>query len=171
MNLLSYVVPAWMRLVAVAVIAGAMFLLGQLHGERVAGEFHNDYITKQAAQTVAIGKAQTKVVVQTETKFADRIKKIYIQGETIEKQVPVFIDADDNAACSISLGFVRIHDAAWAGDDPGSAAQSDREPSRVSIAEVAETTAANATTCRAWREKAIGLEEFYEKLKTATNGP
>ncbi|BBB61182.1 hypothetical protein UNDKW_2909 [Undibacterium sp. KW1] len=171
MSLLSYVVPGWLRLVAVAVIAGAMFLLGQLHGERVAGEFHNDYISKQASQTVAIGKAQTKVVTETQTVYKDRFIEVYEQGEKNEQDAPAFVTASDSAACVINAGFVRNYNAAWAGNDTGPPASADREPAGVSLTDVAETTAHNATSCIAWREQALGLRDFYKKLQVVTNTP
>lgn len=171
MSALLSLLPWWARLAAVAVLAGAMFLLGQIHGERLAGEFHNDYITRQAGQTVAIAKAQTKVVIETQTVYKDRFINVYKQGEKNEKDASVLVTASDSAACAVNAGFVRSYNASWAGNDAGPPAGTDREPSGLSLTEVAETTAHNATSCLAWREKALGLEAFYEKLKTATNGP
>lgn len=169
--MIATILPFWGRWLALGAALAVMFLLGQIHGERIAGEAHTDYISKQAAETVAIAKAQNKVVIDTQIEYVDRIKTVYIKGAEIEKQVPVFVTPADNADCSIRTGFVRLHDAAWSGDDPGSAASTDREPAGISLAEVAEVTTANATICRHWREKALGLEAFYNKLKAVTNVP
>lgn len=163
------ILPWWARALAVLFACVSVFLLGQLHGERVAGEKHNDYVSAQAAQSVKIVKAQAKVVIETQVKYVDRIKKIYIKGETIEKQVPVYVTQTDNAACVINTGFVRVHDAAWSNTITGPTADTDREPAAVSLAEVAEADAFNATTCNTWREQALGLREFYQKLQEVTN--
>ncbi|MBR7792298.1 hypothetical protein KDM87_06770 [Undibacterium sp. FT147W] len=164
MNLLT-LIPLPAR-IAIVVAAGiALYMLGMLHGERSAGQAHIDYISKQAAQSVKVAQAHAKIVIETQIKYVDRIKTIYKQGETIEKQVPIYITADDNAGCTINTGFVRIHDAAWTGEPPGSATSADREPAGIPLAEVAETNAFNATACLAWREQALGLREFYQKLK------
>lgn len=168
---LAMILPWWARALAVLFACVCVFLLGQLHGERVAGEKHIEYVSAQAAQSVKIVKAQAKVVIETQIKYVDRIKKIYIKGETIEKQVPVYVTQADNAACVINTGFVRVYDAAWSNTIAGPTADADREPAAVSLAEVAETTAFNATTCNAWREQALGLREFYERLQEATNKP
>jgi len=166
MNLLS-LIPLPAR-IAIVVAAGiALYMLGMLHGERSAGQAHIDYISKQAAQSVKVAQAHAKIVIETQIKYVDRIKTIYKQGETIEKQVPIYITADDNAGCTINTGFVRIHDAAWTGEPPGSATSADREPAGIPLAEVAETNAFNATACLAWREQALGLREFYAKLQAA----
>lgn len=162
---LNNLVPWYVRAL-VAVAAGVViYLLGMLHGERVAGQAHIDYASEQAAQSVKVAQAQAKIVIETQIKYVDRIKTIYKQGETIEKQVPIYITADDNAGCAINTGFVRIHDAAWSGEPAGPAAIADREPAGVSLAAVAETNAFNATTCLAWREQALGLRELYAKLQ------
>jgi hypothetical protein len=64
---------------------------------------------------------------------------------------------------------VRIYDAAWTGDDPGPAIDSDREAAGISLAQVAEVDVFNATACRAWREIALGQREYYTRLQSVTN--
>ena len=110
-------------------------------------------------------------MTQTEIEYRDRIQKIYIQGKTIEKEVPVYVTQADNSRCTVNAGFLRSYNAAWANEPAGPAAESDRGPAGVSLAEVGETDAFNATVCLAWREKAIGLEAFYGRLQTATKQP
>ncbi|WP_426318853.1 hypothetical protein [Pseudoduganella sp. R-43] len=162
-RLQGVVLPAWLKWVAIAALCAAVYGIGRLHEARHGSEALSDYVAAQAARAVMVGRAQTKVVVQTEIKYRDRIQKIYLKGEVIEKQVPVYVTAADNAECHINAGFVRSYDAAWSGEPAGPAAGTDRDPSGVSLAEVAETTAHNATTCLAWRELALGLREHYLK--------
>lgn len=169
MSALTAVMPAWARWLALAAAAVFVFVFGQMRGERIAGERHIDYVSKQAAQTVKIAQAQQKVVVQTEIRYRDRIRKIYVKGDVIEKEVPVYVNQADNDRCVVNAGFVRSYDAAWAGEPAGSAAESDREPAGISLSEVAEADAFNATACRAWREQAIGWRDFYRELKLATD--
>ncbi|MFZ3001590.1 MAG: hypothetical protein WA071_14785 [Undibacterium umbellatum] len=169
MNMLTSVLPLWSRVMVTACLVGVVFLLGQLHGERVAGDFHNEYVGKQAAQTVKIIKAQAKVVTETETIYKDRFIKIYEKGDKNEKETSTYVTADDSAACVVNSGFVRHHDSAWSSNTAGPATIADREPSGISLTAVAETNAFNATTCLAWREQALGLRDFYKKLQTVTN--
>ena len=70
-----------------------------------------------------------------------------------------------NDRFAVNAGFVRLCGAAWSGDDPGPAADSDREPAGVSLAEVAAVDADNATGYRAWRELAPGLRASYADLQ------
>ena len=161
----TQLVPWYVRVMVVLALVLATYRAGMLHGERVAGQAHIDYVSAQAAKSVKVAQAQAKVVIETQIKYVDRFKTIYAQGETIEKQVPIYITADDNAGCTINTGFVRIHDAAWANQPAGPAADTDRESAGVSLAEVAETNAFNAAACLAWREQALGLHEFYAKMQ------
>jgi hypothetical protein len=165
------VLPTPARWAACALIGAVLFGLGELDGQRRAGQAHIDYVTAQAERAIAITKAQAKVVVQTEIQYRDRIKTVYLKGEVIEKQVPVYVTAVDDAVYGVNAGFVRTYNAAWSGDDPGAAAEFDREPAGISISEIAEADAFNATACRAWREQALAWRSFYGQIKSATDSP
>jgi hypothetical protein len=168
---LAMILPFWARALFVLLACSSVFLLGQLRGERIAGERHLEYVSAQAARAIKINKAQTKVVIDTQVKYLDKIKTVYQKGETIEKRIPTYVTVTDNAACNVNAGFVRLYDAAWAGADPGLATGTDGEPSPIPLSIVAETDAYNATSCLAWREQALGLREFYSKLQKITNSP
>ena len=167
-KLAGMALPSWARITALLAAACCLFLLGVIWGERSAGEREIERTEKRAEQTVKVAKAQIQVVWKTETKYRDRIKTVYVKGETIEKAVPVYVTPADDQRCSVPLGFVRIHDAAWANEPAGPPAESDREPAGVPLSAVAEVSAHNATSCHAWREQALGLREFYRNLQIAT---
>lgn len=169
MNLLSVVLPLWARWLILISAAAVFGTIVYNKGKQVEGEKHLAYVAEQAARTVKIVKAQQVVVTQTQIKYVDRIKTIYVKGDAIEKQVPIYITEADNARFAVNAGFVRIYDAAWNGDDPGPALDSDREPAGISLTQVGEVNAFNATACRAWREIALGQREYYTRLQSATN--
>ena len=166
--MMAFALPGWARWVAAAAAGLVVYLLGMLHGERSAGQQHVDYVNAQAARSVVIVKAQQKVVVQTEIKYRDRIKTVFVKGEEIEKLVPVYVTRADDDRFGVNAGFVRSYNAAWAGEPAGAATESDREPARIPLSDVADADAHNATVCRAWREQALGWREFYDTLKAAT---
>lgn len=167
-NLAGIVLPSWARIAALLAAACCFFLLGVIWGERSAGEREIKRIEQQADHTVKVANAQIQVVTKTETKYRDRIKTIYVKGETIEKAVPIYVTPADDQRCSVPAGFVRIHNAAWANEPPGPPAESDREPASVPLSAVAEVGAHNAAACHAWREQALGLRELYQKMQAAT---
>jgi hypothetical protein len=170
-QLSSIVLSATTRWAIYAAAAVALLALGEIDGQRRAGQAHIDYVNEQAQRTITIAKAQTKVVIQTEIKYRDRIKTVYLKGEAIEKHVPLYVTPSDDSAFGVNAGFVRAYNAAWSGDDPGPAAESDREPAGISLSEIAEADVHNATSCRAWREQALGWREYYKQIRSAIEKP
>lgn len=162
------ILPTWSRWLIAGALGVLLYMLGLLHGERIASQRHADYITAQAAHTSSIAQAQVRVVMKTEIKYRDRIQKVYIKGEEIEKLVPVYVTRDDDDHFGVNAGFVRSYNAAWAGEPAGPADESDRDPAGVPLSAIAEVDAHNATACRAWRELAIGLREHYGEIKGVT---
>jgi hypothetical protein len=159
---------AWLwRLGVLAACAAIAFLLGMARGERAAGERHTDYIATQAKQAARVAQAQSQVVVKTEVQYRDRIQTIYVKGKEIEHSAPAYVTPADDIRYGVNAGFVRSFNAAWANEPAGPAADADREPSPVPLADVAEAEAFNATACHAWREQALGLREFYTRMRIA----
>jgi len=162
--------PLWIRLLCYLLIGAGLFLLGVLWGETAAGERELARAEQRAEQTTKLTQATVRVMWKTEIKYRDRIRTVYQKGETIEKQVPVYVTPADDGRCSINAGFVRTYNAAWANEPAGPVAESDREPAGVPLSEVAAVDAHNATACHAWREQALGLREAYGKLKATIEG-
>lgn len=123
------------------------------------------YIGKQAVETVRIGAARVVIVKEIETKYVDRVRVIYQRGATIEREVKVYVTQVDDAGCVVPVGFVREHNAAWAGAPAGPPAESDRGPSGLALSSVAEADAGNATTCRILKEQRDGLIVLYRRLQ------
>lgn len=122
-----------------------------------------DYQAKQATETVRVVVVRGQVVREVEVKYRDRIKTIYVQGQTIEKEVIRYVTKEDDAGCVVPVGFVRGHTAAWSGTPAGPPAESDRGPSGVPLSEVAGAEAHNATACLAYKAQRDGLIEFYKR--------
>lgn len=159
---------AWIA--ATMLAAAAIAAVSWAGGARHATEQHEAYVRAQAAQTQRIEKAQTAVVHDVVVQYRDRIKTVYVKGEVIEKLVPQYITPQDDVRFGVNAGFVRLLDAAWAGDDPGPATGTDEEPAAIPLSVIADTETYNATVCRAWQEQALTVKELYRRLQAATNG-
>jgi hypothetical protein len=166
---MNFILPAWAKYAALALIALALYGMGRMDGSRIEGAKHLAYVAKQATATVRIARAQEKVVVQTEIKYRDRIRIIKEKGETIVKEVPVFVTAADDAAVTVPIGFVRIHRAATTGEPAGAPVDSDREASGIALSTVAEVDAYNGKNHRTCIAQVEGWQEFYSNLQTATH--
>lgn len=169
-RLSGLVLPDWAKWVALGALVLAAYSAGRVHEARRAVDVLADYVGKQAAQTVRIVERQAKTNVLIQTKYVDRIQKIYVQGAMIETNIPTYVQPFDTVRFGVNAGFVRIVDAAWSGEAVGPAADSDREPAGVPLDDVALTQVANATSCRAWREQALGWREYYARKQVDLNG-
>ncbi|MDR9130216.1 hypothetical protein FEP35_04307 [Burkholderia multivorans] len=96
--------------------------------------------------------------VKVVTQYVDRVQVVREKGDTIVKEVPVYVDREADRACAVPVGFVRVHDAAAANvpvGDPGSA---DAAAAGVTLSAVAATVAGNYTTCHENAEQLIALQ-------------
>jgi hypothetical protein len=164
-------IPLWVHWTLLALaVACASYGLGRIHEARIGAAALASYKEKAAIQTVRIEKGETVVVTKTEIQYRDRVQKIYVQGEKIEKAIPDYVQPADDARFAVNAGFLRVVDGAWAGEIAGPASDADREPSAIPISEIARTQAANATSCRAWRDKVLGWRNFYAEQQAVING-
>jgi hypothetical protein len=167
-------IPSWApwaagALAAIA-IAGSFYGLGRVHEARIGADELASYKEKAGIQTVRIVKGETQVVIKTEIEYRDRIQKIYVQGAEIEKHITDYVQPVDDARFDVNVGFLRNIDAAWSGVPVGPAADSDREPAGIPLSEIASVETGNATSCRVWRQQALGWRTFYADQQVAING-
>ncbi|KAG0276935.1 hypothetical protein BGZ96_003071 [Linnemannia gamsii] len=148
--------------------AGSFYYGPRIQKERSALVRYKAQLATAHAQLI---EAQTKVIIQTEIQYRDRIKIVKEKGDTIIKEVPIYVNQADTEHFGVNVGFVRLYNAAFANEPAGPAAESDREPAGISLAEIAEVNAFNANVCLQWREQALGLRAFYRQLQNARAAP
>lgn len=109
---------------------------------------------------------QHVVTEKVETIYVDRWRTIYEKGSVIEREVPVYIPADE---CSLSGSFRVLHDAAATNSIPRASEVPDAES--VPARDLARTVGRNYTTCHAaindlegLRVWAIQQQELYLEL-------
>ncbi len=144
--------------------AGHFYYSPRIQKERSALVHHKALLATAHAQLI---EAQAKVVIQTEIQYRDRIKIVKEKGDTIIKEVPLYVTQADTTRFGINVGFVRHYNAAFANEPAGAPTHSDREPAGIPLAELAEVNAYNANVCWQWREQALGLRAFYRQLQNA----
>ncbi|CAQ43917.1 hypothetical protein V3O09_12200 [Stenotrophomonas maltophilia] len=118
----------------------------------------------ELASKLQLAEGTTQVV----TEYVDRVQLVHERGATIVKEVPVYVTATADAACTVPAGFVHIHDAAASGHPPtGPAGDPDAPAAGVTLSAVAETTAANYATCHATAAQVTGLQALVRQLHDA----
>ena len=162
-------VPWPYRLLIVAVLAAALFGVGWVKGaSHVQAEWDAE-VVKQSLTAARVEKAQAQATVQVVTEYVDRVKIVRQAGETIIKEVPVYVPAQADAACVVPRGFVRLHDAAAQGVVPEPAGDSDAAPAGVALSAVAGTVAENYTACRANAEQLSALQSWILEMKESAD--
>ncbi|CAM4210020.1 hypothetical protein CR156_14345 [Stenotrophomonas lactitubi] len=119
---------------------------------------------KDLAGKLELAQGTTRVV----TKYVDRVQVVRERGDTITKEVPVYVTPTADAACAVPVGFVQLHNAAAAGIAPtGTAGDPDAPAAGATLSAVAETTAANYGQYHAAAEQVTALQQLVTQLHTA----
>ena len=162
-------VPWPYRLLIVAVLAAALVGVGWVKGaSHVQAEWDAE-VVKQSLTAARVEKAQAQATVQVVTEYVDRVKIVRQAGETIIKEVPVYVPSQADAACVVPRGFARLHDAAAQGVVPEPAGDSDAAPAGVALSAVAGTVAENYTACRANTEQLSALQSWILEMKESAD--
>jgi hypothetical protein len=113
------------------------------------------------ASSLKLAEGSTRVV----TKYVDRVQLVHERGDTIVKEVPIYVTANADAACVVPAGFVQLHDTAASGSPTaGPAGNPDAPAAATSLSAVAETVASNYATCHATAEQVVALQELAREL-------
>ncbi|WP_029046579.1 hypothetical protein [Cupriavidus sp. amp6] len=148
------------------VLAGAVLVLGvagtgawMTDRYKAAQQRASDAEAITASFRAQLDSTEAGVIKVTE--YVDRVQTVYVKGDTIIKEIPRYVPAQADAACTVPVGFVRMHDAAAAGTvlGPG-AGDSDAAGSGIALSAVAGTVAGNYTSCRANAEQLSALQQL-----------
>ena len=76
-----------------------------------------------------------------------------------------------DAACTINRGFVRLHDAAAAGELPEPAREADAATAGIALSAVARTVAANYQSCHENAEQLRALQAWVREMREKEQDP
>lgn len=158
-------------LAGLALVAALLVGLGWLGGvnneQGNAAQVARDQLAKAFEQGQELGTVRDRVVTQ----YVDRVQVINQRGATLIKEVPVYVSAKADAACTVNAGFVRLHDAAAKSlPAPDPAGDADAAPSGVALSAVAATTAENYTACNANAERLSKLQALLLEYQARAYG-
>lgn len=122
---------------------------------------------QQTLQAAAIRERQAQATVKIVTEYVDRVRVVREKGDTIIKEVPVYVPVQADSACTINRGFVRLHDAAAAGELPEPARDADAAAAGIALSAVAGTVAANYQTCHETAEQLRALQAWVSEMATS----
>ena len=155
------------RWLALVLLAAALIGFGWIKGASHVQAQWDAAIQQQTLQAAAIRERQAQATVKVVTEYVDRVRIVREKGDTIIKEVPIYVPVQADAACTINRGFVRLHDAAAAGELPESARDADAAAAGIALSAVAGTVATNYQTCHENAEQLKALQAWVSEMKAA----
>ena len=159
---------AWpYRLLALIALAVALVGFGWVKGAAHVQAQWDAAVQQQTLQVVALRQKQAEATVKVVTQYVDRVRIVREKGKTIIQEVPVYVPVQADASCAINRGFVRLHDAAAAGELPEPARAVDAAAAGIALSAVAGTVAANYQTCHENAEQLRALQVWVREMTTS----
>lgn len=158
------VIPWPYRLLALTALGIALVGFGWIRGASHVQAQWDAAIQQQTLQAAAARERQEQATVKVVTQYVDRVRVVREKGDTIIKEVPVYVPVQADATCSINRGFVRLHDAAAAGELPEPAREADAAAADIALSAVAGTLAANYQTCHENAEQLRALQVWVGEM-------
>ena len=161
MNLISW--P--FRVLALVSAAGTSLGIGWIAGTRHAQTRWDSTVESQQLALAEVKTQQAEAAIQVVTKYVDRIQVVREKGDTILKEVPIYVPAHADAACTVQHGFVSLHDAAAAGELPEPARDADAPAEGLALSDVAATVVTNYQTCHENAEQLKALQDWIRQMR------
>ncbi len=161
MNLISW--P--FRVLALVSAAGTSLGIGWIAGTRHAQTRWDSTVESQQLALAEVKTQQAEAAIQVVTKYVDRIQVVREKGDTILKEVPIYVPAQADAACTVQHGFVSLHDAAAAGELPEPARDADAPAEGLALSALASAVATNYQICHENAEQLKALQDWIRRTR------
>ena len=156
------------RWLALDLLAAALIRFGWIKGAGHVQAQWDAAVQQQTLQAAVDRERQAQTTVKVVTQYVDRVRVVREKGDTIIKEIPVYVPFQADAACTINRGFVRLHDAAAASELPEPARDADAAAAGIALSAVAGTVAANYQTCHENAEQLRALQEWIREIQAAS---
>lgn len=152
---------------AAIALAAVLALLGIHHAGYRAGVDHQRAEYQKATEraekrVVEVGKKSDAATEKVAEKHVQTVEKIRWRTQTLTKEVAVYVPQTVDREFRLSVGFVRVHDAAATGaalpESPGGSVET---PSDVAPSQLAATFIGNYGTCYTWQSEALTWRSWY----------
>lgn len=152
-------IPAPYRWLALALLLAAACAVAWFKG---AAHVQIRWDLDDAQRDAAIAKRQVRVadkVANVVTRYVDRVQIVREVGETIIKEVPVYVTEESDRRCVVPAGFVSMWNGANRGELPAPDGAADEAASEVVLSDIAAQHGREAKQCRETEEQLIALQD------------
>ena len=164
----------------------AVFLFGYMAGSaRMQVDFltYKNKVEKEAAaqqQAIADLKARSgEATVKVVERYVDRWKTVTVKGETIIKEVPKYVTAEDDSRCTVPDSFRVLWETANRTGVPEPASITDGTPhlsilegidlEPIKLSDIARAKAEESLICNQNYEKVLGLQDWIRTQQCVIN--
>ncbi len=153
--------PGWVTWLALAALIAASAGWGYTRGATAVQDRWDAAAVKQSLTASIVRQKQAEVTERVVTQYVDRVRTVREAGETIVKEVPVYVPAQCDADGRLPAGWRVLHDAAASGQPADAARAADAQP--VAPDAAAATVARNYLTCRETAEQLTALQKWVRE--------
>lgn len=150
--------------IAVALLVAAAGLTGWVKG---AAHVQDEWDLADALRDKSIAERKLRVadkVATVVTRYVDRVQIVREAGETIIKEVPVYVTQEADRRCPVPAGFVRLWNGANRGELPTPDGAADEAASAVVLSDIAAQHGREAKQCRETEEQLIELQNAVREV-------
>ncbi|WP_430434239.1 hypothetical protein [Methyloversatilis sp.] len=160
-SFLARALPGWVPYAAVAILLVVVAGWGYGRGASDVQERWDIERARQQTVVAVVKQRQAEVTARVITKFADRVRTVREAGDTIIREVPVYVRETCDPDGRLPAGWRVQHDAAAAGGPADPAGFADATP--VAPDTAAETVARNYLACRLNAEQLTALQAWVRE--------
>lgn len=126
-------------------------------------------VAEQNAKIAQLMTESEKVTTKEVIKYVDRIKVVKEKGDVIIKEVPIYITKEADANCTITNGFVLLHNAAAEMSVPPTAGDFDAPAADVTLSGVGKVVAQNYGICHETATQLEALQNWVREQEKLFN--
>lgn len=150
--------PGWVMWLALGLLVASAAGWGWVKGAASVQADWAEATHQQQLQVARVKVAQAQVTERVVTQYVDRVRTVREAGDTIIREVPIYVRETCDPDGRLPAGWRLLHDAAARGRAADPARAADAQP--VAPDAAAHTVARNYLTCRETAEQLIALQQW-----------
>lgn len=153
--------PGWVLWLALGALVAASAGWGYTRGANAVQDRWDKATAEQSSAVALVRQRQAEVTERVVTEYVDRVRTVQVAGDTIIREVPVYVQTQCDPDGRLPAGWRVQHDAAASGEPADPARFADAAP--VAPDAAAETVARNYLACRLNAEQLTALQAWVRE--------
>lgn len=153
--------PGWVMWLALGALVAASAGWGYTRGATAVQDRWDKRTAEHSSAVAIVRQRQAEVTERVVTEYVDRVRTVQVAGDTIIREVPVYVPTQCDPDGRLPAGWRVQHDAAASGEPADPARFADAAP--VAPDTAAETVARNYLACRLNAEQLIALQAWVRE--------